>query len=120
MPNPRRQRGDAVERAAEALLRRHGLVTLERNFGTRWGEIDLVMEDGPLLVFVEVRFRVNDRFGGAVASVTPAKQARILRAAAHFLEQRRLAHRPVRFDIVAAEGADVHLEWLKDAFRPEC
>lgn len=110
--------GQAAELAAQRYLEKRGLKTLARNFRTRWGEIDLVMDDRNQIVFVEVRFRLNNMFGGAAASVTPGKQARILRAASQFLAEHRLAHRPVRFDIVTAEGAGTELEWMRDAFRP--
>lgn len=113
------ERGDAAELAAQRHLEKRGLKTLARNFRTRFGEIDLVMDDRGQVVFVEVRFRFNNKYGGAAASVTVAKQARILRAASQFLAEHRLAHRPVRFDIVTAEGASTELEWLRDAFRPQ-
>lgn len=112
------ERGQAAELAAQRYLEKRGLKTLARNFRTRWGEIDLVMDDRSQIVFVEVRFRFNNKFGGAAASVTANKQARILRAASQFLAEHRLAHRPVRFDIVTAEGTGTTLEWLTDAFRP--
>ena len=112
------ERGQAVELAAKRYLERHGLKLLARNFRTRWGEIDLVMDDDGQVVFVEVRYRLNNSFGGAAASITAGKQARVMRAAAQYLDQHRLAHRPVRFDIVTAEGKDDNLAWLKDAFRP--
>jgi len=118
MQGKNNERGQAVELAARRHLERRGLKMLASNFRTRWGEIDLVMNHDGQVVFVEVRYRADKRFGGAAASVTMAKQARILRAAAQFLEQHRLAHRPVRFDIVTAEGAGERLEWLVDAFRP--
>lgn len=112
------ERGRAAEAAAQRYLEARGLKTLESNFRTRWGEIDLVMEHNGQIVFVEVRLRMNNNFGGAAASVTAAKQKRLIRAASQFLEQKRLAHRPARFDIVAVEGAGKPVEWLTDAFRP--
>lgn len=118
MPGPSSERGRQAEATARRYLERHGLRTLASNFRSRWGEIDLVMEDRRQVVFVEVRYRLNDNFGGAAASVTPPKQARLVRAAARFLEQRNLAHRDVRFDIVAIQGRRERIEWLKDAFRP--
>lgn len=118
MQGKNNERGQAVELAARRYLEKRGLKTLEHNYRTRWGEIDLVMEDKGQIVFVEVRYRVNNSFGGAAASITPAKQARVLRAASQFLAERHLAHRPVRFDIVAAEGKAHAFDWLSDAFRP--
>ena len=115
-----------------AHLRRAGLRTLLRNFRCREGEIDLVMLDtsdrqAPVLVCVEVRYRRSRRFGGAAASVTPAKQQRLIRAAGRLQQQwhrtpaypqHRYAGLPVRFDVVALEGPPdaVNLCWLRGAF----
>lgn len=76
----RAERGARAESQAAEWLKGKGLKLLERNVRSRFGEIDLVMEDGTTLVFVEVRYRSRDDYGGAVASVTPAKQARLQRA----------------------------------------
>jgi len=118
MPSTR-QRGRDWERVAESLLRRHGLRTLTRNFQCRSGEIDLVMLDGAVLVFVEVRYRHSDRFGSGADSVTMTKQQRIIRAATHFLA-RHLQHaqRPSRFDVVSIGrgSSGVELEWIRSAF----
>ena len=115
----RRARGDAVETAALAFLQRHGLRLLARNAQARGGELDLVMLDGDAVVFVEVRYRASDDFGGAAASVTPAKQRRLVRAATRYLASHpSLAALPCRFDVVGAEGdADAPtLTWLRAAF----
>ena len=72
----------------------HGLRLVERNFRCKGGEIDLIMQDGSTLVFVEVRKRADQRHGGAAASVTPAKQARLILAAQLYL-QRYLQLHPV-------------------------
>jgi len=87
-----------------------------RNFRVRVGELDLVMTDGDQLVFVEVRKRASDRFGGAAASVTPSKQRRVRRAAQAFLSTARGtgAWPAFRFDVVAIEGA--RIDWIPAAF----
>ncbi|HEX7047824.1 MAG TPA: YraN family protein [Gammaproteobacteria bacterium] len=117
-----KERGRNAEQLARRFLEARGLKVLAENYQTRWGEIDLVMEHAGQIVFVEVRARLNNNFGGAAASVTPAKQKRLIRAALRFLEQSRLAHRPARFDIVAIDGAanaaTTRTEWITDAFRP--
>lgn len=100
-------------RAADFLMKR-GLQVLARNFRVRGGEIDIVCRDGDAIVFVEVRLRAGTAFGGAAASITPAKQARLVLAARHWLL--RHGDRPCRFDCVLLQ--DGELEWLKDAFRP--
>ena len=67
-------RGSEAEVLAAAYLERHGLAVIERNFRVRGGEVDLICRDGTALVFVEVRLRSNASFGGAAASITPAKR----------------------------------------------
>ena len=111
--SPRQRDGAAAEARAEAWLQRRNLVPIERNFRCKSGEIDLVMQDGEALVFVEVRQRSDARFGGAAASVTAAKQARLVRAAQVYLQRHRFPP-PCRFDVIAIDGE--RIEWLRDAF----
>ena len=114
--------GIAAEAAAERLLRRHGLTVVARNVRYRDGELDLVMRDGDTLVFVEVRYRADDGYGGAAASITHAKRRRLVRAASRLLAaQPLLAALPARFDVVAASGdiGQPQLDWLRDAFRAD-
>jgi putative endonuclease len=103
--------GRAAEDAALAHLCAHGLALVERNFLCRGGEIDLIMQDGPQLVFVEVRRRASRAFGGAAASVTPAKQRRLLLAAQVYLLRYRTLP-PCRFDLVAFDAQQ--LTWLRN------
>jgi putative endonuclease len=95
--------GQAGEDAALDYLIEQGLTLVERNFRCRHGEIDLIMQQQSVLVFVEVKKRASARFGGAAASVTPAKQARLVTAAHIYLQK---YHRPpaCRFDVLAIEG----------------
>lgn len=89
---------------------------MERNFSTRLGEIDLIMEKKDTLVFVEVRERQSNRYGSPAETVTPRKQARIAKAALMFIKAHHLYNKNLRFDIVAiANGAVTHLE---NAFAP--
>jgi putative endonuclease len=112
-----KQTGDAAEDLALQHLKHAGLHLLERNYrtpGRGGGEVDLIMR-GPdgTLVFVEVRHRSANAFGGAAASVTAVKQRRIVFAARHYLLRYREAP-PCRFDVVTTglEG----VQWLKAAF----
>lgn len=114
-----RERGRAAEDAALRFLEARGFALLRRNYRCRLGEIDLVMRDGPSLVFVEVRARDSDAYGGAAASVGPAKQRRLAAAARHFLMTHpREAQRPARFDVVAISGCDGENppRWIRAAF----
>lgn len=72
--------GELHEREAEAFLTKSGLTLVARNWLCRLGEIDLIMKDGATLVFIEVRKRGSERFGGATASIGAQKQAKLRRA----------------------------------------
>jgi putative endonuclease len=104
---------EAEARAAEHLTRK-GLKLLGRNYRCRGGEIDLVMADGPVLVFVEVRARKAGGFGGAAESITATKQARVILAARHYLARHGLDV-PCRFDAVLLDDGD--LSWIRNAFE---
>ena len=108
-------RGAEAEAMAAAFLERKGLRVTERNFRCRLGEIDLVAHDGDTTVFVEVRQRASAAFGGAVASITSKKRARLLRAARFYLS--RLRTMPAcRFDALLIEGDPPRIDWIRNAF----
>ena len=107
------QSGEAGERTAERLLARHGLAIVARNYRTRMGEIDLVAMDGDVLVFVEVRLRAGAGFGGAAASICPAKHRRLAAAASLYIDRLGRAP-PCRFDVVTLQDGEPR--WLRGAF----
>jgi len=110
-------RGLLAEQHAARYLQQQGLQLLAQNYRCRAGEIDLVMQDGDTLVFVEVRLRSNPAFGGAAASIDNRKQQRIIRTAQHYLGTLPRAPR-CRFDAVLMEDPqDARLQWLKNAFE---
>jgi putative endonuclease len=110
------QNGAEAEQAALVYLQQQGLKLLEKNYRCRYGEIDLVCQDRQTLVFVEVRLRQNPRFGGAAASITAQKQAKLIRAAQHYLGTRSNPP-PCRFDVVLLQGMQPgQIEWIRDAF----
>ena len=109
------RQGRRAEQEALAFLLGRGLRLVESNYRCRAGEIDLIMQQGDTLVFVEVRMRVDRRFGGAAASVTPAKQRRLVSAARHYLLVRGTPEGPLRFDVVALEGGEAP-HWIPNAF----
>ncbi|HEV7777179.1 MAG TPA: YraN family protein [Luteibacter sp.] len=116
----KRLAGDRFEQQACEALVLAGLAVITRNFNTRFGELDLVMREGATVVFVEVRYRRSLRFGGAIASVTRKKQARLIRAAQCFLIAHPAhARRPCRFDVVGfhGDGASEDMQWLRAAFE---
>ncbi|SDA69424.1 MULTISPECIES: YraN family protein [unclassified Janthinobacterium] len=115
MPSPslptKQERGRQAEDDALAYLLLQGLVLLQRNYLCRGGELDLIMRDGASVVFVEVRLRSSAAYGGALASITPAKQRRmVLAAQTWLLGQKRLP--ACRFDALCIDGG--HISWLKN------
>jgi putative endonuclease len=113
----RARHGAEAEELAALFLARHGLVIVERNWRRRVGEIDLVALDGEVLVFVEVRLRRRSDFGGAAASITSAKRARMIAAAGLYLA--RLRQTPAcRFDAILLDALDAaRIEWLRDVLQ---
>jgi putative endonuclease len=107
-------RGRDAEEAAAALLQAHGLALVQRNYRCRFGEIDLIMRDAGALVFVEVRSRSHPDFGGAAASIDTAKQARLIRAARHYLATLDRTP-PCRFDAVVFDARG-QAQWIRSAF----
>lgn len=112
-----RARGALIEQCAASWLQQKGLVLIDRNHFVKGGELDLVMQDGDTLVFIEVKHRENWHYGHPLETVTPAKKRRIVRAASIFLARHALSC-PCRFDILAASGTppEISFEWVKAAF----
>jgi len=109
--------GRSGEELAASHLAERGLAILDRNVRFRDGEIDLVAEDGPVLVFVEVRRRTDAGHGTAAESITARKRARVIRAARRWLSRRpRSAGRDVRFDVVTVDGDPPVVAWIRGAF----
>jgi len=115
----RAELGRQGEALAEAFLRARGYRTLARNFRCRAGEIDLVVQDGDVVVFVEVRSRRGDRAGTPLESVDGRKQAQVVRVARHFLAARGLGERDARFDVVAVrfDAEPPAVEHVPNAFE---
>ena len=104
--------GAWFEDQACRLLLRRGLRLKTRNYRCRYGEIDLVMREQEILVFVEVRARTHDTFGGAAASIDAAKCRRLQRSAADYLQRNFSAPPPYRFDAVVFDGKQTP-KWLQ-------
>ena len=99
-------------------LRRLGYDVLARRYRTRHGEIDIIARDRQVIVFIEVKARQDDRFGGAGAAVTPLKQRRVARMATDFLARRGWLGAECRFDVVTIEfnGGSPRIEVIRHAF----
>lgn len=113
--------GAAGEAAAAAWLAQQGYQLLARNVRTRYGEIDLVVRSGAVVVFVEVKSRTGARFGHPSEAISPRKRHRLLRLAAAYLQGAGLDGCEVRFDAIAVRlGRDGHvfgIEHIPDAFQ---
>ena len=107
----RQRTGDEGEEQALQYLIAAGLSLIQRSFLCKGGEIDLIMRDQTSLVFIEVRKRASTQFGGAVASVTPAKQKRMVHAAQVYLQAQKTIP-ACRFDLIAIDGDEI--TWLKN------
>ncbi len=108
--------GAAAEKQAERFLKKQGLRIIARNYktlGRGGGEIDLIAQDGDTLVFVEVRQRSRQDYGGAAASVGRTKQKHLRFAAQRYLQSLSTLP-PCRFDVLAVDGEQI--EWLRAAF----
>ena len=99
--------GDGGELMAESYLMKKGYRLLARKYRTYWGEIDLVMEDGRHLVFVEVKRRSNLRYGEPEESILPMKISHMCRAALQFVQNMGTGGRMMRFDVVCISGDDI-------------
>jgi putative endonuclease len=95
--------GISGEDLACAELQRRGYAIVDRRYRTRFGEIDIIAKDGSTTVFVEVKARMTQEFGGAAAAMTRWKQRRIARMAVDYLARQNLHDCPCRFDVVAID-----------------
>ena len=96
-------------------LEQHGFKLVHRNWQCRLGELDLVMQKGDTLAVVEVRQRSSANFGGAAASVTAAKQRKLIQATRALLaKQPELGNYNIRFDVAAVDGDSIN--WIQHAF----
>ncbi len=106
--------GKAAEQKACEYLTQQGLKLITKNFNSRYGELDLIMEDQKHLVIIEVRYRKTNKYGSAEESITLSKQSRIIATTQYYLQQNK-TNRPVRFDVVTLTG-DNTINWIPNAF----
>ena len=117
--DPRHQFGQASEMQAEQFLVAKGYRILDRNVRTFLGELDLVAEDQGVVVFVEVKGRTTEAFGGALLAVNHRKRVKLTKLAAQYLAQRHWSDKECRFDVVLVQGKSSdqgRIEHLQNAF----
>lgn len=110
--------GKKIEKMAVDYLKNQGLTMVCTNFHCRFGEIDIIMWQKEVLVFVEVRQRTSHAFGGALSSVDFFKQQKLIKAANYYMVHKQLTEKhPARFDILSVEGDNNKFNWLKNAIE---
>ena len=121
-PALRRHTGESLEGRAACFLADKGLILIERNYRCRLGEIDLIMQDGDYLVFVEVRYRTDDQFVNPIASINFRKQQKVLRTAQVYLQHHQLTDKvPCRIDVIGITRTNdsnaLHYKWIRNAIQ---
>lgn len=109
----KRQVGTEKENLAAEYLKKKGYFIIEKNYRVRQGEIDLIARDGMCIVFVEVKYRADDRSGDALEAVTGAKIRQISKMALFYLNQKKISidNTPIRFDVIGINGDTItHIE----------
>lgn len=112
----KRKQGDSAEQDALEFLQQSGLKLICTNYSCKFGEIDLIMQDDKSLVFVEVRYRNSNKFGGAAASVNHHKQQKIIRTAEHYLQKNYRQIPACRMDVIAIDK-NQKIDWIKNAIE---
>ena len=123
--SPEKSIGKQVEQASARFLQAQGLTLLDRNYHCRRGEIDLIMREQDMVVFVEVRYRRSSEFGSPAESVTRPKQQKLMVAAQHYIASRGLGESLCyRFDVLAVTASrstksQLQFNWIQNAFQPD-
>jgi putative endonuclease len=118
-PAPSSQaQGQLGETTAAKYLQQQGLAIIFRNYSCKQGELDIIAKQDSCWVFVEVKLRRTNRFGGAVASITAAKKRRLIATAQCYLSQHKLnsVHTEMRFDVITITQEPYQICWFKNAF----
>lgn len=107
------KKGAAGEDAALVFLKANGCTLVARNWHCAFGEIDLIVKNGNMILFVEVKYRKSSSFGGAACSITPSKLLKLQKSAAFYLQQNGLNNAPCRLDAVLIQGNQTP-EWVQN------
>lgn len=111
----KRDIGKDKEKKAADYLQKNGITVKENNYYGKYGEIDIVAEDGKTVVFVEVKYRKSEKCGKAEESVSKTKMKRLYITAMEYLTKKRIANSvSVRFDLIAINGTKIN--WIKNSF----
>jgi len=114
------QKGEIAENIALNFLKQEGLQLLDRNYLTKSGEIDLIMQDRDTVAFIEVRARSSIKSMHPVETIDTKKREHIIRTSLHYLQnQQGKLNNTYRFDVVILTGPvnSAKIEWIKNAFE---
>lgn len=117
-----RAKGQECEDLAAQYLEKQGLTILERNYQCRLGEIDIIAKNSEFVIFIEVKYRKNNRYGEPFAFVDTKKQRRLIMTALHYNQCKGLNEKhPMRFDVISiqAQNTQFDIQWLKNAFTTD-
>lgn len=119
MNGARQSLGREGEKLAERYLKKKGYVIVERNYRCSLGEVDLIVLDRRIIVFVEVKTRTGHGFGVPSEAVERKKQQKMIQTAQFFISAKRLHQRDARFDVVAISwlGREPVIEHIENAFQ---
>jgi putative endonuclease len=110
--------GFVAEKIAYEYLINHGLIGLYQNFRSKFGEIDLIMMQDEMLVFIEVRHRSDTRHMDPLETITTSKVRKIILTSQYFLQKHQSIRNQFRFDIITMTGNlnSPQIKWIKNAF----
>ncbi|MDC0609272.1 YraN family protein [Vibrio sp.] len=113
--------GSKYEDLASSYLKKFGMKLVEQNFHCRGGELDLVMLDNQVIVFVEVKYRKSQEHGHAAEAVTPAKRKKLIKSSTVWLLKHGYSYYDTefRFDVVAIHDDGQRIEWFKNAITQD-
>ena len=121
MKYSKKQLGKIGESLAAKFLKQKGYQIIERNYRSAWGEIDLVVQDGDVLAFVEVKTRRSLKFGAPQLAVTNSKQRKISKTALQYLQEKELFDYVCRFDVISIvfppDPSEPIIEHIENAFE---
>ncbi|ATZ72830.1 YraN family protein [Idiomarina sp. X4] len=110
--------GNKAEALAKTFLSQHNINTVKENYRIDGGEVDLIARDKNYWVFVEVKYRANEKFASILEQITPQQCRRIRYTARHYLMTHNIDEHTsaIRFDVIGISGSSTEIEWIKDAF----
>jgi len=119
MTNIRIDIGKRGETLAISFLKKNGYRIIESNFRCRYGEIDIVAQDGKTVAFIEVKTKTSNRFGSPTQAIDSRKQRQVSKTALAYISQKRLTNYSARFDVVGIniKGSNSEIELIKNAFE---